>query len=247
MVRTLVNILQSSTITTLDSYWADFFACPTTSFAQAHILVVPHAGLGDYHGIFFLRRKDALIISVPPADYAMYLSHFAGLTAGAFDDIAALLAQTPAAISQVIGPAWIGYTDTTTLQPHQPSTARLLTNADADAFLRFRATCPARDWEHGGSGFARQSLAGQFIGDALVALVGYERWGEHIAHLAVVTHPDYRGQGYGMRVVRLLAGTVLAQGLIPQYRTLRANTPSMAIAAALGFVAYAESLAIRLA
>jgi predicted GNAT family acetyltransferase len=60
-------------------------------------------------------------------------------------------------------------------------------------------------------------------------------------------HPDYRGQGYDMRVVRLLVETVLVQGLLSQYRTLRANAPSMAIAAALGFVAYAESIAIQLA
>ena len=80
-----------------------------------------------------------------------------------------------------------------------------------------------------------------------MALAGYELWGEHIAHIAVVTHPEHRGQRYGTCVVSLLAETVLTQGLIPQYRTLCANAPSIAIATALGFVAYSENLAVRLA
>lgn len=216
-------------------------------FDRATTCVLPHAGLGDYRGLFLFRWQHTLIISVPPADHAAYLARFAGRTTVAFDDVTALTMRIPAAISHLIGPAWLGYADTGTSTQLGCGTARLLTDADAAAFLRFRAACPPRDWEHGGSAWDAQPFAGQFIGKTLVALAGYERWGAHIAHIAVVTHPDYRGRGYGSEVVSLLAETVLSQGLIPQYRTLRANVPSMAIAAALGFVAYAETLAIRLA
>jgi RimJ/RimL family protein N-acetyltransferase len=242
-----MSTLRASTIATLDSYWTDFFACSLAVFDRASTHVVPHAGLGDYHGIFLFRRGRALIISVPPAVHAIYLARFAGFTAGAFDDVAALTKQIPAAISRVIGPAWVRYADAGTFMPHQPSAGRLLTDADESAFRLLHAACPPMDWVHGGSVFGSHLSAGQFIGDTLVALAGYERWGEQIAHIAVVTHPDYRGRGYGTAAVSVLAETVLAQGLIPQYRTLRANVPSMAIAAALGFVAYAESVAVRLA
>jgi GNAT superfamily N-acetyltransferase len=240
-------VLQASTIATLDNYWSDFFACPLTLFARATTRVVPHAGLGDYRGIFLFRRRHALIISVPPADHAIYLARFAGFTVAAFDDVAALTKQIPAAIGRVIGPAWISYADATTFRPHRHGTARLLTDEDEHAFHMLEAACPPLDWEHGGSAFGGRAVAGQFIGDALVALAGYERWGEQIAHIAVVTRPEYRGRSYGKSVVSLLAQTVLTVGLIPQYRTLGANAPSMAIGAALGFCAYAESIAIRLA
>jgi hypothetical protein len=242
-----MNGLPLSTIAAIDRYWLDYFACLPTAFAQAITLVVPHAGLADYHGLFFWRRKDTLIISVPPTEYALYRTRFASLTSAAVDDVAALSGQVPAAISHVIGPAWMGYAAVETFRPDQHGTARLLTPADEPAFLRFRAACPALDWEHGGSAFGTHPLAGQFIGDALVALAGYELWGEQIAHISVVTLPVYRGHHYGAAVVSVLAETALTQMLIPQYRTLRANTPSMALAAALGFVAYAESVAVRLA
>jgi RimJ/RimL family protein N-acetyltransferase len=216
-------------------------------FDRASTHVVPHAGLGDYRGIYLFRWRHGLIISVPPADHAIYLARFAGFAATAFDDVAALTKLIPAAISRVIGPAWIGYADSTTFRPHPRGAARLLTGADEAAFHMLEVACPQLDWEHGGSVFGSQPLVGQFIGEALVALAGYERWGGQIAHIAVVTHPNYRGAGYGTHVVSLLAETVLAQGLLPQYRTLRANTPSMAIAAALGFAGYAENIAVRLA
>jgi RimJ/RimL family protein N-acetyltransferase len=242
-----MRALQPLTIAALTTYWTDFFACPLDMFDRTTTCVLPHTGLGDYHGLFLFRRKHTLIISVPPADHAGYLARFAGLTTAAFDHVAALTTLFPTAISHVIGPAWLGYADAGTFRPHQRSAARLLMAADEAAFLRFRAACPPQDWDHGGSVFGEPPLAGQFIGDTLVALAGYERWGNQIAHIAVVTHPDYRGQGYGTCVVSLLAETVLTQGLIPQYRTLRANTPSMAIAEALGFCGYAETIAIRLA
>jgi hypothetical protein len=89
--------------------------------------VVPHVGLGDYRGIFVFRRQQALIISVPPADYARYLTCFASLTSTSFDDVAALIALIPTTLSRVIGPAWIGYGDAGTLQSYQCGTARLLT------------------------------------------------------------------------------------------------------------------------
>jgi predicted GNAT family acetyltransferase len=87
---------------------------------------------------------------------------------------------------------------------------------------------------------------GRFVRDVLAALAGYEIWGERIAHIAVITHPAQRGRGYGAEAVSLLAEGIVARGMIAQYRTLNANTPSLRLGASLGFAPYAETLAIRL-
>ena len=63
--------------------------------------------------------------------------------------------------------------------------------------------------------------------------------------IAIVTHPAHRGRGLGKAAVSAIARIALARGLVAQYRTLCANTPSMAIARALGFQRFATTLAIR--
>jgi len=238
--------LQATTINTLDVYWQTFFACAVTSFDAPQTRVVSHAGVGAYHGVFLFRRAHTLIISVPPAFDAGQRAALATMTVADFDNRAALYDRIPARIERMVGPAFIGYADATTLQPYHSSAVRLLTERDAGAYTVLRDACPAIDWEHGGSAFGEQRLVGAFVDDQLAALAGCERWGTQIAHIAVVTHPAYRGRGYGKGVVSVLSETVLQDGLIPQYRTLRSNTASMSIVAELGFVAYADSMAVLL-
>jgi GNAT superfamily N-acetyltransferase len=66
-----------------------------------------------------------------------------------------------------------------------------------------------------------------------------------IAHIAVVTHPGFRGHGYARTVVSTLTEIALGRTFVPQYRTLEANAPSIAVARRLGFLQYATSLAVR--
>jgi RimJ/RimL family protein N-acetyltransferase len=67
-----------------------------------------------------------------------------------------------------------------------------------------------------------------------------------LLHIGIITHPDVRGQGYGRAVVSAISAYGLAADLVPRYQTLAANTPSVAIARALGFTHYATTLAVRL-
>ena len=80
----------------------------------------------------------------------------------------------------------------------------------------------------------------------LVSVASYQVWGEDIAHVAIATNPARRGRGFGKAAVALAAQRALEAGLIPQYRTLSANTSSLAIARHLGFIEYGFSVAVRL-
>lgn len=238
--------LLAPTISTLDRFWVDFFGCTPSIFGQSGTIVVPHAALGDYRGLWLFRRDHTLIVSIPPADYTKYKRRFAALTIAALDDRALLTSILGVRIDRMIGPAWIGYLDQAISLPRAALAPRLLTSADDAAYHAFRAAVPAEEWEHGGSAANTTRLAGTFVADTLVALAGYERWGEVVAHISIVCHPAYRGHGYGRSAVSLIAQTALQRGLIPQYRTLFRNAPSMRIAEQLGFVGYADQLAIRL-
>ena len=121
----------------------------------------------------------------------------------------------------------------------------MLTRTSVRALAGLRAACPALEWEYGGSA-ATATMAGVFEKGELVAVSGYEIWGDNIAHIAAITHPVFRGRGFGQAAVSRVAAHALSSGLVPQYRTLESNGPSMAVAAALGFVPLATTVAVRL-
>ena len=238
--------LQPDTLCVVDRYWQDFFGCPELPLGPAQTLVRPHVGLGDYHGLWLLRRGATLLISVPTGLDPGLLERLRTLSAADFAAAPGVVGALGLAIERTVGPAFVGYADAATLRPAAQGAARVLRPADRAAWEELRATVPPLAWEHGGSAFGDLPLAGVFAGSALVALAGYELWGTRIAHIAVVTHPDHQGRGYGRAAVSLLARTVLAHGCVPQYRTLGSNAPSLRIAAQLGFAEYAWSLAVRL-
>lgn len=231
----------------LRAYWADFFGCPTRLLDQPGIYVLPHAELADYAGVYCFCRGTSALISVPPAEVDAWEARLVELPPATLLDAGALSSILGLAPNRLIGPAPLAYADAATLRPLPTAGTRLLTGADELALLALQAACSTEEWEHGGSAFGLLPLAGRFVRDELIALAGYERWGTQIAHIAVVTHPAHRGQGYGAEAVSLLAETVLARGMLAQYRTLRANQPALRLGASLGFEPYAETMAVRLA
>jgi GNAT superfamily N-acetyltransferase len=202
--------------------------------------------------LFTLFREGRVIISSPPKgeDFDSMLPalrqglrkwwwHF---QEGSTPD--SLVEQMTPVARAVIGPAFIGYAETVSA-PAPAHHLRSLSVSDAAAIESLRANCDPTEWDHGGS--SRDHVcSGVFESGELGALAGYEVWGGTIAHIAVVTHPKFRGRGFGRSAVAHLAQRALDVGLLPQYRTLESNAPSMRIAGSLGFERYATSVAVRI-
>lgn len=225
-----------------DAYWASHFGCALEGFLQPGIRVQQHGGeLTGYHGVFALFHGPSVCISLPPGLSASFRDSLAGLSPSVQPaDVAAVLEPVAA---RIIGPAFIGYTDTVDATA---CTARMITPADAVSVTCLQEACDSEEWEHGGSDPAHEACAGVFVAGELAALAGFETWGGIIAHISVVTHPRHRGRGHGRDVVACIAAHAARAGLLPQYRTLCANQSSMRIARSLGFKPYAVSLAVRL-
>ncbi len=221
-------------------YWAAETGCAAAELFREPLSVVPHGPLlADYDGIFALFREGAARVSLPRDRFEALQAR---LPDPPFtpDELAGCFTQ---AGFRVIGPAFIGYARECT---PCPGAVRVLEEPDLPLAREFQAACSEEEWDHGGSEVGASPASGAFAGEALAALAGYEIWDGGIAHISVVTHPGYRGRGYGRQAVAHLAARALAAGLVPQYRTLEANTPSMRIAEALGFQCYACSVAVRL-
>jgi GNAT superfamily N-acetyltransferase len=238
--------LSDPTLAAVARYWASFFGCPAAALERPGAQIVPHAELEEYRGLFGLRRESTTLVSAPPDRVAHWQATLARLTPDQLLDPRVMAQVAGVHPDQVIGPALVAYADSATLRPFPTGGTRLLTALDEEAHATLEAACDPTEWRHGGSEFGLMPLAGRFVREQLVALAGYELWGEQIAHIAVITHPAHRAQGYGGEVVSLLAETVIARGMIAQYRTLRANIPSLRLGASLGFEPFAETLAVRL-
>jgi GNAT superfamily N-acetyltransferase len=228
------------TISQATSYWASHLGCSAESlFAQPLHIVTHGADLADYDGIFALFRSGGATVSFPP-DRIESLRRLLPSPPVTPDGFAGTFGGSS---FTVIGPAYIGYAEVVRPPSHP---VRSLTEHDASAARALRAACPETEWEHGGSVVGEHPSSGVFVGSELVALAGYEVWGDAIAHISVITHPTFRGRGFGHSAVSHLASTALAVGFVPQYRTLESNRASIRIAEFLGFTYYATSVAVRL-
>jgi len=238
--------LVRETVDAIDAYWASSFGCPVEALRPSRTLVVPHDAHERFNGAYAMTFGAEPIVSVPPGEFGELRSTLSAWTSVTLESPAAARESLGARVSDVIGPAWVGYADERTFQMSVSDVrARILEPTDADAVDALRDACAELEWEHGGSTIGSEPVAGSFADGTLAALAGYETWGDRIAHIAVVAHPAYRSQGHARGAVALVARQVLSRGLVLQYRTLAANTPSRRIADSLGFVHRATSLAVR--
>jgi GNAT superfamily N-acetyltransferase len=243
--------LRKETRDAVDSYWSAFFGCAPDALHRNDAQVFSHVGLGDYAGAYAMTFDGAAPIVSVTAEYLdrarPALGRWSTDTVNSPADLQAFLG---ARAGDVIGPAAISYLDP---RPRLPATVngdvRVLSPSDAahrTAVQQLAAACRPTEWAHGGTPLEQTPAVGVFADASLIALAGYDIWGDRLAHIAVVTHPDFRGRGFGsLAVVRLIA-EINEQQLIPQYRTLMANESSLRLAATLGFIQYARSLAVQL-
>jgi GNAT superfamily N-acetyltransferase len=233
-------MLSERTLSVVTSYWTSHLGLPAASLFAEPRQVITHGGERlRYQGIFALFRENSAIISFPP----QYPKSIDLLLPMQFLTPNTLANSFASANFKVIGPAYIGYAEAVHSATHSP---RSLTATDRDAVRTLQAACGKEEWSHGGSNISKQPASGLFIGSDLVSLAGYEVWGGFIAHIYAITHPAFRGRGFGRDVVAHLSNEALKTGLIPQYRTLESNEPAIRLAKSLGFVHFATSVAVRL-
>ena len=232
-----------------DSWWARDFARDPGDLRPTNTLVQAHAGeLSGNAGIWILVVGPYPLVSMPAAMLPGLGERALRWTRSTVEDPARLAEQlTPMSVAEIIGPAYIGYAGRDSLRAPPASSARPLNEGDAAAVATLRRQCTGEEWEHGGSDLAKVHTFGSFdVDGGLAALAGYEVWLDTIAHISIVSVPTRRGRGHGAAAVALAAEHALRAGLLPQYRTLKANGPSVRLAEKLGFQEYGFSTYVKL-
>ena len=184
------------------------------------------------------QHANGVFITLQQKDLAELTQAFKSLTGSPLDIF--ISAMTPKGRIVGNGPAYVGYLDY--LQGSEPLMCRV---DRGDPQVQALAQQYPSDWDV--FGLTEQS-SGPFavVEDGrILGLSHYEIWGGVIAHIGVVTVPSARGRGVGELVVRQAAQDALRNGLLPQYRTLWANTPSIRIAEKIGFSHFATTVVVR--
>jgi len=237
--------VDAQTRDTVDSFWASYYGVTAEDLRAPGARVVAHAGLAGYRGLQgFMRLGSGLILSAPPERVEALAPHVASWSLESLLDASQLLSLGLPA-GTIVGPAFLGYTDARHFQPAPSLAVRRIERGDREAFEELREACDPEEWDQGGGAFELPSAA-WFEDGRILAVAHYEVWGGAIAHVGVVAEPGARGAGRGHAVVSAITGLALAEGLVPQYRTLETNAPSLAVADDLGFEAYARTVSVRL-
>jgi GNAT superfamily N-acetyltransferase len=229
------------------AFWAKHLGCEEAHLDQPGTTVVRNGpDLADYQGATVLYRPPACVVAVPAAWHATATVGLAHRPAANVFAVEPLRQVFGGAVDRVIGPAWLGYADPGDFTPAPTLGTRLLTDQDLPALERLATAVGPTAWAHSGIDPERPPVFGCYAAQALAAAGMLEPWGTRLLHVGIVTHPTYRGRGYGRAVVSAMTASGLAAGAVVQYRTLADNVASVAIAQALGFQRFGQTLAVRL-
>lgn len=142
-------------------------------------------------------------------------------------------------------PAALVVVDNQTLTGEPRVPASLVYDPRAAVLDMLRHEVTPQDWHQGGGGLESPHRVGALAGGVLVALASVTRPVGHMARIRVVVAPTHRRRGFGRLVLRALARHVIDQGLIPFCRLAANDVAARALATAVGFVAFAHSLTMR--
>lgn len=253
--------LDPATWTRIGESLAARLGCGTETLRAPGVRIIALGGaFADYHGVYVwvMRALDSLDGSVDPAVIVSAPARLVPATRAALTAAPAAAALDPAfwltelgeQLQRVVGPSYQGYVDTNRFLPAAllaDYDARPLTSGERSALSALAEAGGAEAWAHSAIQYDHDPIFAVVdeVG-AIKAAASLTSGLAEIASIGVITHPAARGRGYGRAVVSALTAWALERGLTPHYQTLRANTPSVAIARALGYQDVATALALRL-
>jgi GNAT superfamily N-acetyltransferase len=229
-------------LTAVEAFWARRLGCSAADLHHRGVVVVAR----PEPVAFACLRSGALIVAAPAGWATAVAATLHGLTPDEAFAPERLGAAFGARAGEVIGPAYQGFADSGDVLPVPTEGVRRLGAGDRAALEALRLAAGETAWEHSAIDPDRPPVFGRFAAGVLVAAATLDGTGGPVASVGVLTHPGHRGRGHGRAVAGAATRAALDDGSVAHYQTLDANTPSVAIARALGFRRDATTLAVRL-
>lgn len=230
----------------IDAYWAGFLGVEPSALRTQGTTVVEHHRLGRYRGVWFFTRGSAVVVSAPSVQVDRLTNELRGVPRDTLLTAPYVSELFRAFEHRVVGPSYQGWLPPGALRQQPHGDVRRVQRVEQFAEA-IRNGCSDEEWRHSGiDASAGEAWVG--FGEKRPVALGQLRQSPGACDPCVVTHRDYRGQGFGTRVV----STMLQQrgskaGDVVLYQTLMANVGAISIAEKLGFEKYATLVAVRLA
>jgi GNAT superfamily N-acetyltransferase len=229
-----------------DRFWAEYLGITPSDWHQPGVSIRAHEGLKGYRGVWCFSRHGRTVVSAPagwvpylevqlrdvPQERLMEESFLRGLFA---DDLDCIL-----------GPAFQGCLSPERFRPVHSPDVRFLAAEESATIEVFRGECGQEAWDDSGLDEGKHDLAARLEGDRIVAMAGYRAWTEDAGDPCILTHPAYRGRGWGTAATSAVVERALQGGKLLLYQTLEANVAAVRIARRLGYDQYARYMAVRL-
>ena len=230
----------------VDTYWADTFGVPVEHVWDEGV----HLSINTdgWPGVFVVRLGGANRVSVPAslsarvADAIRTMSPGAAFVPATWELVLGDLRPT------VLGPSVHAYTDNLDSVP-EPTDADGALEVEQIAPWRLtglRSAVSTKEWEEAGFGAAVDVAFARYVDHTIAAAANLTSWRGSPTDLGVLTHPQWRGQGHGLRAAGEATRFAVAEHGVARWRSLTTNRASRALAHRLGFIEYGSNIAVRL-
>lgn len=204
------------------------------------VVVRPNSGLCPPGWIGLLGLAGTITACVPTAELVRVVgAALAGLSPAQATTPEVVLARLPP-VSDVMGPAALFYPSGPMIEVAEDS----VEEATSDELAPLLASVPPEERDESGVAEITSSAFVVRTGDGqVVAACGYRHWPRDVAHISVLTHPNFRRNGHGVAVAAAAIVRASSEGLLPQWRAR--PLASRTLAQKLGLVHLGTQLSLQ--
>ena len=226
--------------------WEGLLGCPS-GLTGTGLTVVAQPGGRDpsQEWIRILCLMGATVASVPPSRVAGVRGRLASLGTGELVDCdlwAGMLRRG----AETLGPAALAYADANCFRAPAPDQCIERRSPHDDRVVALVEACGAADAGESGIVNSTSPLFTLEESGVAIAASGYTVWSQELAHVGVLVHPGWRGQGLARAVAAAAIAHALNADLVAQWRARLTLTASRQVARSLGFIELGWQLSLRL-
>lgn len=223
-------------ISKIENFLCDILNIPEDVFEQKGIFIVPYVNKNFDNFVNIILNKDRCIILISEKYRNKIEKNIKETSLENLKDINDVKKLFNNQIEKVTEVLFQGYLEHNELL--SIDTKKVIEIKDNKDLLDLKNECDSIEWYNSGLENPGFDIFGYFYENKLVSVAHYNIWTKNIASIGVVTHPEYRGNGFGKKVLATSAQKALEKGYLVLYQTSLNNNSSIQLAKSVGFKEY---------